>query len=631
MASMLGRADAAIFLDCRSLEATVVDLGFAGRRTRAARHGHRREALARDRRLRRAPCRLRARAPRSWAFPRCATCRVDDLPRAAELMDDVTFRRVRHVVTENQRVLDTVRTLREQGPAAIGDLLVASHASMRDDFEISVPELDTAVEAALAAGAVGARMTGGGFGGAAIALVAARPGAGGDGCRHRRVRGIRVRRPDDLHGRPPPPAPAATDLHPPLPTATRQRHSAARDRADARARDRTRRTGADRPANAVTAAPRKPGGMDRAAASNLVRGVHRARKERSWRTSPSEPRTRSTSSSTTPTGIGAQPVVLIHGFPLNGESWGKQQAALLDAGYRVIAYDRRGFGASTKAGAGYDYDTFAADLHALIEDLDLRDAVLVGFSMGTGEIARYLSRYGSAPRRRRRRSSARSSRTCSRPRTTRAAPARRSSSTASPQSVRDDRYAFITGFFKDFYNLDDNLGTRISQEAVDASVQVANLAGNAAIAAAPLTWPTDFRARHRAPSTCRRSSCTAPPTTSCRSTSPRAGSRSSSPTRPTSSSRAPRTGCCGPTAPRSTRRCWRSSTADRTTRRMPRHQVPGHPSFPCQACARRRRSTTAKSARGDECGGEPGGRRQSGAVGSCCGQGAGHRSPRSSR
>ena len=91
----------------------------------------------------------------------------------------------------------------------------------------------------------------------------------------------------------------------------------------------------------------------------------------------------------------AQPVVLIHGFPLNGESWGKQQAALLDAGYRVIAYDRRGFGASSKVGSGYDYDTFAGDLHALIEDLDLHEAVLVGFSMGTGEIARYLSRYGS--------------------------------------------------------------------------------------------------------------------------------------------------------------------------------------------------------------------------------------------
>ena len=190
---------------------------------------------------------------------------------------------------------------------------------------------------------------------------------------------------------------------------------------------------------------------------------------------------------------GAQPVVLIHGFPLNGESWGKQQAALLDAGYRVIAYDRRGFGASTKAGSGYDYDTFAADLHALIEDLDLRDAVLVGFSMGTGEIARYLSRYGSG-------------------RVAKAAflgslepfllKTDDNPGGAGPQeffdgiaqSVREDRYAFISGFLKDFYNLDDNLGSRISQEAVDASAQVANLAGNTAIAAAPLTWPTDFRA-----------------------------------------------------------------------------------------------------------------------------------------
>lgn len=188
-----------------------------------------------------------------------------------------------------------------------------------------------------------------------------------------------------------------------------------------------------------------------------------------------------------------QPVVLIHGFPLNGESWGKQQAALLDAGFRVIAYDRRGFGASTKAGSGYDYDTFAADLHALIEDLDLREAVLVGFSMGTGEIARYLSRYGSG-------------------RIAKAAflgslepfllKTDDNPEGAGPieffegiaQAARDDRYAFIAGFYKDFYNLDENLGSRISQEAVDASQQVANLAGNAALAAAPLTWPTDFRA-----------------------------------------------------------------------------------------------------------------------------------------
>ncbi|MFG6490725.1 alpha/beta fold hydrolase [Microbacterium sp. P03] len=187
-----------------------------------------------------------------------------------------------------------------------------------------------------------------------------------------------------------------------------------------------------------------------------------------------------------------QPVVLIHGFPLNGESWGKQQAALLDAGYRVIAYDRRGFGASTKTASGSDYDTFASDLEALMVALDLEKAVLVGFSMGTGEVARYLSTYGSE----------------------RVAKAvflgslepyllktDENPDGAGPQdffdataaSVRADRYAFLTGFFADFYNLDENLGTRISEEALHASVCIANQAGNAAIAAAPLTWPTDFR------------------------------------------------------------------------------------------------------------------------------------------
>ncbi|KZX21152.1 Galactokinase [Rathayibacter tanaceti] len=96
---------------------------------------------------------------------------TDDLPRAEELLDEVTFRRVKHVVTEDARVLETVRTLREHGPRSIGGLLDAGHASLRDDFEISVPELDTAVEASRSAGALGARMTGGGFGGSAIALT----------------------------------------------------------------------------------------------------------------------------------------------------------------------------------------------------------------------------------------------------------------------------------------------------------------------------------------------------------------------------------------------------------------------------------------------------------------------------
>ena len=187
-----------------------------------------------------------------------------------------------------------------------------------------------------------------------------------------------------------------------------------------------------------------------------------------------------------------QPVVLIHGFPLNGESWDLQSRALQAAGFRVIAYDRRGFGASSKTASGSDYDTFAADLHALMEDLDLQDAVLVGFSMGTGEIARYLSRYGAG-------------------RVAKAAflgslepyllitadnpdgAGDQAYFDGTADAVAQDRHAFLTGFFRDFYNLDDLLGDRISQEAVDASVQIANQAGNAAIAAAPLTWPTDFR------------------------------------------------------------------------------------------------------------------------------------------
>ncbi|MGA5796318.1 alpha/beta fold hydrolase [Streptomyces cellulosae] len=90
-----------------------------------------------------------------------------------------------------------------------------------------------------------------------------------------------------------------------------------------------------------------------------------------------------------------QPVVLIHGYPLDGHSWEKQTAALLAAGYRVITYDRRGFGQSSQPTTGYDYDTFAADLNTVMETLDLRDAVLVGFSMGTGEVGRYLGTYGS--------------------------------------------------------------------------------------------------------------------------------------------------------------------------------------------------------------------------------------------
>jgi len=169
-ASLLGEQDAVVFLDCRTLDTAVVDLALEANGLEVlvvdthVEHAHATGGY----KARRDSC---ERGAAAMGVEALRDLSVDDLPRAQELLDDETFRRVRHVVTEDQRVLDTVRTLREQGPRAIGDLLVASHASMRDDFEISVPELDLAVETAMANGAVGARMTGGGFGGAAIALV----------------------------------------------------------------------------------------------------------------------------------------------------------------------------------------------------------------------------------------------------------------------------------------------------------------------------------------------------------------------------------------------------------------------------------------------------------------------------
>jgi galactokinase len=169
-ASLLGRRDSAVFLDCRSLDAEVVSLGFAdaGLAVLVMDTGVKHSHATGGYRERRASCEAVAAA---LGVESLRDVGVNDLDRARGVLDDVTFRRVRHVVTENQRVLDTVRTLREEGPTGIGDLLDESHRSMRDDFEISVPELDLAVETAQANGAIGARMTGGGFGGAAIALV----------------------------------------------------------------------------------------------------------------------------------------------------------------------------------------------------------------------------------------------------------------------------------------------------------------------------------------------------------------------------------------------------------------------------------------------------------------------------
>ncbi|MGW6541223.1 alpha/beta fold hydrolase [Streptomyces sp. NPDC055051] len=188
-----------------------------------------------------------------------------------------------------------------------------------------------------------------------------------------------------------------------------------------------------------------------------------------------------------------RPVVLIHGFPLDCHSWERQTAALLDAGHRVITYDRRGFGQSSQPATGYDYDTFAADLNTVLETLDLNDAVLVGFSMGTGEVARYVSTYGSG--RVAKVAFLASLEPCllkSDDNPDGVAPKEFFDGVVA--AVKADRYAYYTAFFNDFYNLDENLGTRISEEAVRNSWDTAARGGSFAASAAPATWYTDFRA-----------------------------------------------------------------------------------------------------------------------------------------
>jgi galactokinase len=169
-ASLLGETDHGILLDCQSLVTETVALGFAGAGvgllvidTRTS-HSHADGGYA----SRRRSCEDGARR---LGVGSLRALGPDDLPRAAAQLDRQTYRRVRHIITENQRVLDTVAALRTSGPGAIGPFLNESHLSMRDDFEISTPELDLAVTSAQKLGAIGARMTGGGFGGAALALV----------------------------------------------------------------------------------------------------------------------------------------------------------------------------------------------------------------------------------------------------------------------------------------------------------------------------------------------------------------------------------------------------------------------------------------------------------------------------
>src|ERR1700690_81759 len=186
-----------------------------------------------------------------------------------------------------------------------------------------------------------------------------------------------------------------------------------------------------------------------------------------------------------------QPVVLIHGYPLSGASWEKQVPVLLGAGYRVITYDRRGFGKSSQPTAGYNYDTFAEDLHQLIAQLKLRDFTLVGFSMGGGEVARYIGKYGSKGVSK---AVIISSvvpyllKSGDNPEGVDA-----SVFAASENAVAADRYAFFTGFFQNFYNTDLLLGKRVSQQAIAADWNVAATASATASVACVATWYEDFR------------------------------------------------------------------------------------------------------------------------------------------
>jgi non-heme chloroperoxidase len=185
------------------------------------------------------------------------------------------------------------------------------------------------------------------------------------------------------------------------------------------------------------------------------------------------------------------PVVMIHGYPYSGGAWEKQVPALLQAGYRTITYDRRGFGRSSQPATGYDYDTFASDLAKLVMSMDLQGATLIGHSMGTGEVTRYLSQYGSE-------------------RVNKAVlispipPFLLKTSDNQEgldkgmfdgfvQSIMNDRPAFLTEFGNNFFNPDQNLGKRVSEDAMHHHWNVATMASPIGVAACVPAWLTDFR------------------------------------------------------------------------------------------------------------------------------------------
>jgi non-heme chloroperoxidase len=187
-----------------------------------------------------------------------------------------------------------------------------------------------------------------------------------------------------------------------------------------------------------------------------------------------------------------KPIVLIHGYPLDGNSWERQERALLAEGYRCISYDRRGFGQSSQPTTGYDYDTFAGDLKALLDHLALdQDVVLAGFSMGTGEVTRYFGKYGSAG--------------VSKAALLGVIPPFLLQTDDNPkgvpasvfegiqQAIVADRYAYFDDFFANFYNTDVFAPDRIGDAALRASFQVAAGSSPYATYACVETWLTDFR------------------------------------------------------------------------------------------------------------------------------------------
>lgn len=184
-------------------------------------------------------------------------------------------------------------------------------------------------------------------------------------------------------------------------------------------------------------------------------------------------------------------VVLIHGYPLNGDSWERQERELLASGHRVIRYDRRGFGRSSKPTTGYDYDTFTADLATLLDHVGVDDVALVGFSMGTGEVTRYVARHAGGRVR------------CAV--LIGAIPPFLLKTDDNPDGVDgqvfegikaailEDRYAYFKAFLDDFYNVDELAPERIGEQAWQASFQVASGASPHATYACVDTWLTDFR------------------------------------------------------------------------------------------------------------------------------------------